>query len=65
MDYVVGPGAIVFFEKTDAPATAETCPEYENFTMGGMSATIAEQKLYDLATGEVQTLGETRCFQTP
>lgn len=65
LDYVVGPGGIVFFEETDTPATPETCPEYENFTMGGMSAIMAEQKLYDLETKEVQSLGEMRCFQTP
>ncbi len=65
LEYVVGPGGIVFFEKTDSPATPKTCPEYEDFTKDGTSAILAEHKLYDIASGEVQSLGETRCFQAP
>lgn len=61
----VGPGAVVFFESTDVAATVENCPDYKAFTTGGMGAIVAEQKLYDLATKQVQPMGETRCFQTP
>ncbi|WP_137152363.1 hypothetical protein [Devosia sp. FKR38] len=61
-DVFVDSSGAYFFEVLDTPASAKLCPEYDAITAMGMAAALAEQRVYDFASGKVEKLEGTRCY---
>jgi hypothetical protein len=55
--------AVTFWQRT-AEGTADTCPEFEEYTSNGLGAIIAEEQVLDLASGRLKATGASRCSAT-
>ena len=55
--------AITFWQRT-RPGTAKNCPEFEEYSANAMGAVIAEERVLDIASGEITATGENRCTAT-
>lgn len=62
-EMTVADGSVTFWQRT-RPGTAKNCPEYAEYTSNGLGAIIAEQRVLDIASGEVTSTGEKRCTAT-
>lgn len=55
--------AITFWQRT-RPGTAKNCPEFEEYSANAMGAVIAEERVLDIASGQITATGEKRCTAT-
>lgn len=62
-DDVTMTDAITYWERT-GEATAANCPRYDEYMGYGFGAVIAEERVFDPATGAVTATGERRCSST-
>ncbi|WP_140048912.1 hypothetical protein [Devosia lucknowensis] len=62
-DDVVVTEELTYWERT-SDATSENCPQYEAYTSDGLGSVIAEERVFDPATGDVTETGNARCSAT-
>jgi hypothetical protein len=54
---------VTYWQRT-SPGTAENCPEIGEYTANGLGAIMAEERLLDIASGEITPTGQSRCTAT-
>jgi len=62
-EVTVSDDSVTYWARTDA-GTADNCPEYAEFTADGLGAVVAEEQVFDVATGQVTQTGQVRCSAT-
>ncbi|MCR6634524.1 hypothetical protein [Devosia sp.] len=62
-EVTVADDTVTFWQRTKA-GTAKNCPEFGEYTANGLGAIIAEERVLDVASGEVTATGEKRCTAT-
>lgn len=62
-EVTIGEDKIVYWLRTKA-GTAKNCPEFAEYSSNGLGAVIAEERVLDIASGEITATGEKRCTAT-
>lgn len=62
-DVTIAPQEITFWERT-GEANADNCPRFAEYKGYGFGAVIAEERVLDVADGEVVQTGQMRCSST-
>lgn len=60
---IIADDKVTFWQRTKA-GTAKNCQEFGEYTSNGLGAVIAEERVLDVASGEVKATGEKRCSAT-
>lgn len=62
-EITVSDDAVTYWMRSEQ-GTEDNCPQFEDFTSNGLGAVIAEEQVFDIASGEVKSTGEKRCSAT-
>lgn len=62
-EMTIGDAYVTFWQRTKA-GTAKNCPEFAEYTANGLGAVIAEERVLDIATGNIATTGQKHCTAT-
>jgi hypothetical protein len=54
---------VTFWQRTKQ-GTAKNCREFDEYSSNGLGAVIAEERVLDVASGEIKATGEKHCSPT-
>jgi hypothetical protein len=62
-EVTVSDDAVTFWQRTKQ-GTAKNCREFDEYSSNGLGAVIAEERVLDVASGEIKATGEKHCSPT-
>lgn len=62
-EVTVADDAVTFWQRTKQ-GTAKNCREFEEYSSNGLGAVIAEERVLDVASGEIKATGAKHCSPT-